>query len=159
MKNKKQYHKVKIATCWRFVAGDCNFSDQDCWFNHCKNKLEDIDEIECIWCEKIFMTQPEFLNHRKKEHKEHVPMCRNVSCAYIGCILFQENEQIDLPITTVSTFIYLLEVLKIQIKADGLPSCSPSFTIIYHHIPSYTIICHNIPSKTIPDLSDFHNAS
>ena len=66
MKNKKQYHKVKIATCWRFVAGDCNFSDKDCWFNHCKNKLEEMDEIECNWCEKIFLTQPEFLNHRKK---------------------------------------------------------------------------------------------
>ena len=71
----------------------------------------------------------------------------------VWCILFQKNEQIDLPITTVTTIIYLLEVSKIQIKAAGLPLPSPSFTIIYHHIPSYTIICHHIPSRTIPDLS------
>ena len=77
MKHKKIDHKEKVSTCWKFVAGDCPFSDTNCWFNHTKDKLEQMDEIECNWCEKIFMTQPEFLNHRKKEHMEHVPKCRN----------------------------------------------------------------------------------
>ena len=50
MKHKKQEHKEKVATCWKFVAGDCRFSDKNCWFNHCLNNLEDFDEIECSWC-------------------------------------------------------------------------------------------------------------
>ena len=92
MKHKKQDHKDKVATCWRFIAGDCHFSDNNCWFNHCNNKLEEMDEIECNWCEKIFMTQPEFLNHRKKEHIEYVPQCRNVTCTYnVFCWFIHEQ--------------------------------------------------------------------
>ena len=85
MKHKKQEHEEKVATCWKFVAGDCRFSDKNCWFNHSENNLEDLDEIECNWCEKIFMTQPEFLNHRKREHMQYVPKCRNPeigTCTY-----------------------------------------------------------------------------
>ena len=66
MKHKKQDHKEKVATCWTFIAGDCHFSDDNCWFNHCKNKLEEMEKIEYNWCEKIFMTQPKCLNHKKK---------------------------------------------------------------------------------------------
>ena len=29
MKHKKQDHKEKVATCWRFIAGDCYFSDNN----------------------------------------------------------------------------------------------------------------------------------
>ena len=47
-------------------TGDFHFSDNNSWFNHGKDKLEKMDEIECNWGEKCFMTQPEFLNHRKK---------------------------------------------------------------------------------------------
>ena len=68
MMHKKQDHEENVATCWKFIAGECRFSDEKCWFNHCKNKLEDIDEIECNWCDKVFMTQPEFLNHRYRNY-------------------------------------------------------------------------------------------
>ena len=87
MKHKKQEHEEKVATCWKFVAGDCRFSDKNCWFNHSENNLEDLDEIECNWCDKIFMTQPEFLNHRKREHMQYVPKCRN---AEIGACTYNE---------------------------------------------------------------------
>ena len=71
MKHKKILHKEKVSTCWKFVAGDCPFSDINCWFNHTKDKLEQLDEVECNWCEKVFITQPELLTHRKKEHIEN----------------------------------------------------------------------------------------
>ena len=38
------------------------------------------------------MTQSEFLNHKKKEHIEHVPRCRNLTCTYnIFCWFIHEQ--------------------------------------------------------------------
>ena len=36
MKHKKMDHLEKIAQCWKYSAGNCEFCDENCWFNHCK---------------------------------------------------------------------------------------------------------------------------
>ena len=120
MKHKKIFHKEKVSTCWKFVAGDCPFSDINCWFNHTKDKLEQLDEVECNWCEKVFMTQPELLNHRKKEHIENVPKCRNADigiCRYNEfCWFIHDQHENDIEVHENQEVIEKIEMMEKQME-------------------------------------------
>ena len=37
MEHKKILHIEKVALCWNFSSGKCDFSDEFCWFIHSKN--------------------------------------------------------------------------------------------------------------------------
>ena len=55
MHHKKIEHSEKVATCWNFSTGKCDYADEECWFNHSSTQ-----------------------KHRKKEHKDLVVPCRNM---------------------------------------------------------------------------------
>ena len=78
MKHKKKIHTEKVSTCWRFAQGTCIFGDQNCWFSHpqSSNNLE-AEKFKCSLCEKDFWSLSDCLRHRKQDHKELVPLCRN----------------------------------------------------------------------------------
>ena len=78
MKHKKTMHMEKVSICWRFVSGTCIFGDQNCWFSHSKssNDLE-AENFKCSSCEKEFRSLPDCLRHRKQDHNQLVPPCRN----------------------------------------------------------------------------------
>ena len=95
MKHKKYKHNDKVNTCWRFAAGYCSFGDEKCWFIHDTEKMS---EYPCNQCEKVFSTQTDIMEHRKKEHKQHVQFCRNENngiCIYgfQKCWFRHENKQ------------------------------------------------------------------
>ena len=47
--------------------------------------MKEMKEIECALCGKVFRTQSDFYSHRKKQHKETIPSCKNYktgACIY-----------------------------------------------------------------------------
>ena len=78
MNHKKIEHTEKVNVCWHFSAGTCSFGDKKCWFVHSTEKNDLIStEYTCYFCEQVFTNQSELLKHRKKEHAQNVPHCKN----------------------------------------------------------------------------------
>ena len=83
MRHKKNEHEENVKTCWKFTAGNCTFGDDKCWFMH--NREIKSTEYKCQLCEKVFATLPDFMQHRKRFHKQIVQECKNEnngSCIY-----------------------------------------------------------------------------
>ena len=80
MTHKKQVHSEKVAICRDFAAGTCNFGDKNCWFNHSlKEAIPQAETFSCRSCEKTFDCHSDCLRHRKQEHINLVPLCKNYS--------------------------------------------------------------------------------
>ena len=79
MKHKKINHNEKVAACWNFSSGYCEFGEETCWFNHSKDITSKPAEFKCNLCGKDFLARPSFLEHRKNEHKQVVKKCNNAS--------------------------------------------------------------------------------
>ena len=93
MQHKKIHHNNKVAQCWKFSAGNCEYGDKKCWFNH---TIKDTQEIECVWCDKVFRTQSDLYAHRKQHHKQYIQSCKNYkngACIYGNdkCWFLHEN--------------------------------------------------------------------
>ena len=78
MYHKKIEHSEKVATCWNFSSGKCDYPDEECWFNHSVNEKHGSKQPTCSFCDKAFHVLPELLKHRKKEHTDLVAPCRNI---------------------------------------------------------------------------------
>ena len=96
MKHKKDEHNDKVNTCWKFDAGYCSFGDDKCWFIHDEEKKS--VEYPCNQCEKVFVTQTDIMEHRKKHHKQLVQLCKNENngtCifGFKKCWFRHDNEQ------------------------------------------------------------------
>ena len=79
MKHRKQAHKDKVKQCIFFVEGKCEYGDTLCWFIHkIDRQIQEATELKCKHCEKTFKTRSTFMKHRKSEHSESVPACKNV---------------------------------------------------------------------------------
>jgi hypothetical protein len=78
MRHKKTMHIENVAICRQYATGTCDFGDQYCWFSHCKSKQNhEVSIFKCKSCEKEFIFQSDCLKHRKQEHTNSVPPCRN----------------------------------------------------------------------------------
>ena len=71
MEHKKKVHIKKVASCWNFSAGKCEFGDDSCWFSHSKN----IEHFKCNICGLVFKTKNETHYHQKREHVRSIPKC------------------------------------------------------------------------------------
>ena len=96
MKHNKMEHRERLANCWRYASGNCQFGDDYCWFNHF---ISDVEQepivIKCSWCDEVFKTQSDFLKHKKRNHKQFVPKCRNSyngKCRYGDELCWFEHE-------------------------------------------------------------------
>ena len=67
MKHKKRVDREKVALCWNFSAGKCDFGNDSCWFNHSKNS-EVSENFKCKICGQVFKTKNESHYHQKREH-------------------------------------------------------------------------------------------
>ena len=91
MKHRKEIHADKVQPCIFFSVGTCHYGDALCWFNHektCSEVFQKVSQLICRICNKEYKTRSDFMNHRKNEHTEGVPMCRNYlngSCEYVSC--------------------------------------------------------------------------
>ena len=72
MVHRKKAHVEKVGLCKFFAEGHCERAG-DCWFRHDKTAEK---EFKCILCDKIFKTRYDFMHHRKNEHPEIVPECK-----------------------------------------------------------------------------------
>ena len=87
------------------------------------------EEVQCKFCEKCFSNHSEYLNHRKKYHKNVVPVCRNDSsdsCVYTNetCwfnhakknedIKNNENEPMDKEV--IEKLFNMMENFTVEIK-------------------------------------------
>ena len=78
MHHNKNEHIEKVANCWKYSSGNCEYGEYNCWFTHTKNEIVmEPAEIECNRCEQVFTARSEFLKNRKQVHKQFVPNCRN----------------------------------------------------------------------------------
>ena len=95
MEHKKRLHIEKVALCWNFSAGNCDFGNDSCWFRHSNN----LENFKCNICEQAFKTKKETHYHQKHEHALSVPQCKNESlkiCLYgAEKCWFQHNEHED----------------------------------------------------------------
>lgn len=82
MEHKKRVHTEKVALCWNFSSGKCEFSDDSCWFIHGKNSNV-MASFNCNICQHIFKTKNEMFYHQKHEHIKSTPKCKNKrTCIY-----------------------------------------------------------------------------
>ena len=106
MFHKKQIHGMK-EPCKYFARGACLFSAEICWYSHDNNdktQSPNIEEITCKFCGEQFSLKNEFMKHRKSNHNEKVPLCRenekgtckfDTNCWYIhrNLNIAQNNEK------------------------------------------------------------------
>ena len=95
MNHRKLEHTKIVATCTKFLAGECSKGPDLCWWIH--REVEELD-IECFFCDKKFNTKGQVMVHRKKEHPKTVKSCRLVqdkNCPYDNetCWFKHENQK------------------------------------------------------------------
>ena len=121
MSHKKQTHEDKLAICWKFTAGKCEFGDDSCWFSHTRNSSsEEHKSFDCSSCGKLFETLSHLLHHKKNEHRASVKACKNAvneTCRFgeKNCWFLHDNE-------------ILLEKTQNQSVTDKLFSMMEKFT-------------------------------
>ena len=90
MKHKKQQHCDKVAICWKFAHGICNYEDTECWFLHCQTANDtESAKVKCYSCDKEFNCQPDLFRHCKKQHSHQVSKCKHGN--YGKCIFGSKN--------------------------------------------------------------------
>lgn len=77
MIHSKKAHPEKTQPCRNYLEGNCDFGDIDCWFSHDVNTQISSKVYKCSLCAKSFKSRTDFMYHRKKEHIEIVPQCKN----------------------------------------------------------------------------------
>jgi hypothetical protein len=85
----KSRHPETVRTCKFFLQGRCDFPESVCWFMHTQTSTasspQTLKSYKCGICDKDFPCKSNFMKHRKREHEEFVPLCRdntNGSCAH-----------------------------------------------------------------------------
>ena len=81
----QEEHKIKVSVCWNYQAGNCEFQDDSCWFAHKQTNDFTSEQFKCNTCQFTFKNRLEYLGHRKLNHMEMVPICKNIikgKCEY-----------------------------------------------------------------------------
>ena len=98
MIHRKKAHAEKVRLCRFYEKGNCDRGDSECWFSHEKSAKRTPESYSCNICENFFGNRFELMHHRKAEHSETVPKCRNDqgSCQFgITKCWFKHEEQHD----------------------------------------------------------------
>ena len=91
MIHKKQKHIEKVSFCWNFPTNTCIHGDEKCWFVHePEPEPKAFDDFDCNLCDKEFKLQSEFLKHRKMNHEDKVPACKNFKAG--NCVFGNEHK-------------------------------------------------------------------
>ena len=96
MTHRKEVHPNLIKACSYFLEGKCSFEESDCWYSHKRTKSTVEKEFQCRFCEKIFKRKHEFMIHRKNEHKNVIPTCRehqNGTCRFTTIECWYKHEE------------------------------------------------------------------
>ena len=76
MLHSKKWHKEKVKPCRNFMKGQCDYTEIECWFSHTEKVDSVKSKFECSFCGENFDFHSDLKFHKKKQHRENVPMCR-----------------------------------------------------------------------------------
>ena len=88
----KREHADSVSDCWNFNAGVCEWG-KNCWFLHSEERIK--TDFKCIVCDEKIQTKMIFMDHRKRNHENLTPKCKNISngsCDY-GSKNSEENHE------------------------------------------------------------------
>ena len=80
MIHRKKHHLDKVNMCRDFSKGMCPFEDKICWYNHSETVIGtsmDMAGVKCNLCDENFINKSELMCHRKQNHRNTVPECKN----------------------------------------------------------------------------------
>ena len=102
MLHNKRAHKEKVQPCRNFAQGHCDFTESECWFSHTKSSKIVKKDFNCNNCDESFHSHRDFMIHRKKQHMELVPKCREENncnfgdtCWFMHIPYLNENENLN----------------------------------------------------------------
>ena len=76
MNHRRDTHgKTKEKCKYNVPPSTCKHGPAECWNDH-SSIPEDSEEYKCTVCDDKFTSIPQMRRHRKKEHIESVPICR-----------------------------------------------------------------------------------
>ena len=91
MNHRRDVHPERRRRCRNDLAGECERSGEECWWKHApentiteKRSTHDSRQ-SCNICDEIFTSKSFLMIHKKKEHEESVPVCRDFqrgNCEY-----------------------------------------------------------------------------
>ena len=58
------------------MKGQCDYTEIECWFSHTETVDSVKSKFECSFCGENFDFHSDLKFHKKKQHRENVPMCR-----------------------------------------------------------------------------------
>ena len=79
MVHRKEKHLQSVRMCLFYSKGDCDFSDEDCWYQHKTQEsslAQPLKEFKCSLCGQTFNFKPDFMKHRKTEHPNNISFCK-----------------------------------------------------------------------------------
>ena len=97
MIHRKKSHEERVTRCRFFMEGKCTFGDE-CWYSHKTNARKTVTEYTCKICEQVFKFKAEFMKHKRHEHVESVPVCRdalNGTCHFGNTKCWFKHEEIE----------------------------------------------------------------
>ena len=72
MHHRKKKHIETVAPCRKKIEGQCDYSDEMCWWSHVEKTGQD---HACYICGKTFIDKNSMMKHRKIEHRNIVKEC------------------------------------------------------------------------------------
>ena len=72
MLHRKTEHISTVALCRKNIARNCSFTADLCWWKHSEEQVQD---IECYFCENTFESRTSVMMHRKRMHPKTVKPC------------------------------------------------------------------------------------
>ena len=92
--HRKQMHSSTVAPCRNNLVGNCDFSDESCWWNHQQTERGPENSIKCYLCNEIFENKPTMMMHRKSKHPNSVRICNRFlqnNCGFKTCWYLHEE--------------------------------------------------------------------
>ena len=82
MNHRRDIHPERRRRCRNNQKGECERSGEECWWKHADegptyNIGTHNKSVSCNICDELFTSKGLLMNHKKKEHIESVPVCRD----------------------------------------------------------------------------------
>jgi hypothetical protein len=83
MNHRRDNHPI-VKKCINNQDGKCKFGAGSCWYNHGTISAQgDDDTFKCYGCNIMFKVKSHLMKHRRDEHIDKTPLCKNGSfCFY-----------------------------------------------------------------------------
>ena len=83
MQHSKKQHTEQVSVCWKFLDGNCDFGNDFCWFLHDTSTEKMSIKSKCKVCDSTYNSRAALMKHKKYNHAEMVPDCKNmIKCEY-----------------------------------------------------------------------------